>query len=105
MKAKECATTNIKLPKEEFEILKKEASKQKKSVSFLAQKLIQDYFKKQTKIPIDTKIKKEKVKKVTEKDVLRWSREAKKLKKEGKLPLFKDLIKKEYPLLAKKYNL
>ncbi|NOY35501.1 MAG: hypothetical protein GXP44_01095 [bacterium] len=42
---------------------------------------------------------------VTEDDVLRWSKEAKKLKKEGKLPLFKDLIKKEYPALAKKHRL
>ncbi|MBU2109683.1 hypothetical protein KKB71_01875 [Patescibacteria group bacterium] len=50
-------------------------------------------------------IKKEERGRVTEADVLRWSREAKKLKKAGKLPLFKDLIKKEYPSLAKKYNL
>ncbi|MBU4224000.1 hypothetical protein KJ934_02160 [Patescibacteria group bacterium] len=48
---------------------------------------------------------KEKKEQVTESDVLRWSREAKKLKKAGKLPLFKDLIKKEYPSLAKKYSL
>jgi hypothetical protein len=42
---------------------------------------------------------------ITEEDVLRWSREAKHLKKEGKLPLFKNLIKKEYPSLARKYRL
>lgn len=42
---------------------------------------------------------------VTAEDVLRWSREAKELKKKGKLPLFRDLIKREYPGIAKKYNL
>lgn len=42
---------------------------------------------------------------VTEENVLRWSREAKKLKRAGKLPLFEDLIKKEYPKIAKKYYL
>ena len=42
---------------------------------------------------------------VSEDDVLRWSREAKKLKKAGKLPQFNELVKKEYPVLAKKYRL
>jgi hypothetical protein len=50
-------------------------------------------------------IKKEEKTRVTEADVLRWSKEAKKLKKAGKLPLFKNLIKKEYPSLARKYGL
>lgn len=42
---------------------------------------------------------------VTEENVLRWSREAKKLKKAGKLPLFESFIKMEYPKIAKKYHL
>lgn len=50
-------------------------------------------------------IKKEERRQATEEDVLRWSREARKLKKAGKLPLFKNLIKKEYPALARKYSL
>ena len=42
---------------------------------------------------------------VTEDDVLRWSREAKKLKRAGKLSLFEGFIKMEYPQIAKKYHL
>ena len=49
--------------------------------------------------------KHEEEKKITEADILRWSREARKLKKTGKLPLFENLIKKEYPDIAKKYKL
>ena len=41
---------------------------------------------------------------VTEKDVLRWSKEARELKKKGKLRTFESLIEMEYPSLAKKYN-
>lgn len=42
---------------------------------------------------------------VTEENILSWSREAKKLKRADKLPLFEDLIKREYPKIAKKYHL
>lgn len=42
---------------------------------------------------------------MTEDDVLRWSREARALHKKGKLPLFENLIKREYPEIAKKYRL
>ncbi len=42
---------------------------------------------------------------VTPEDVLQWSREAKELKKRGKLRLFEDVIKNEYPKIAKKYHL
>ncbi len=41
---------------------------------------------------------------VTEEDVLRWSKEARELKKKGKLRTFKSLIGMEYPSLAKKYH-
>lgn len=42
---------------------------------------------------------------VTEESILRLAKEARQLYLDGKLPLFKDLIKKEYPQLAKKYSL
>lgn len=42
---------------------------------------------------------------VTEEDVMRWSREAKELKKQGKLRTFENLIKEEYPSLAKKHRI
>ncbi|MBI3020185.1 MAG: hypothetical protein HYY60_02570 [Parcubacteria group bacterium] len=41
---------------------------------------------------------------ITEEDVLRWSEEARELKKKGKLRTFESLIEMEYPSLAKKYN-
>lgn len=43
-------------------------------------------------------------KEMTAEDLLALSREAKQLNLSGKLPLFSDLIKKEYPALAKKYK-
>lgn len=46
----------------------------------------------------------QKSKEMTAEDLLRLSREARKLYQEGKLPLFSDLIKKEYPALAKKHE-
>ncbi|MEK7480666.1 MAG: hypothetical protein AAB604_01010 [Patescibacteria group bacterium] len=42
---------------------------------------------------------------VTEKDVLRWSQEARALHKKGKLLFFEKLIEKEYPEIAKKFRL
>ncbi len=47
----------------------------------------------------------EKLQEVTAEDVLNWSREAKQLKKQGKLKSFESLVKKEYPEFAKKYVL
>jgi len=49
--------------------------------------------------------KNEEKEQVTEADVLRWSKEARKLHRAGKLPLFKNLIKREHPSLARKYGL
>ena len=46
-----------------------------------------------------------KEKEMTDEDLLALSREAKQLHKAGKLPLFSDLIKKEYPALAKKHKM
>lgn len=42
---------------------------------------------------------------ITEESILRMAKEARQLYLAGKLPLFRDLIKKEYPQLAKKYSL
>lgn len=42
---------------------------------------------------------------VKEQDILRWSQEAKELKKVGKLPLFKNLAKRAYPDLARKHKI
>lgn len=50
-------------------------------------------------------LKEKRKEEITEEDVLRWSQEAKRLKRAGKLPLFKNLIRKEYPNLARKYRL
>lgn len=43
-------------------------------------------------------------KEMTAEKLLALSREAKRLHRARKLPLFSDLIKKEYPALAKKYQ-
>lgn len=43
--------------------------------------------------------------KVTEEDILEWSKEAKQLHQKGELQEFKTLIKKDYPQLANKYKL
>lgn len=42
---------------------------------------------------------------VTENDVLRWSQEAKRLKKIGKLAIFKNFAKSEYSDIARKYGI
>lgn len=42
---------------------------------------------------------------MTAPNLLRLSREAKQLHQKRKLPLFSDLIKREYPSLAKKHKL
>lgn len=42
---------------------------------------------------------------ITEEFILQMAKEARRLNRAGKLPLFKDLIRKEYPQLAKKYSL
>lgn len=80
----------LTVPKKEYEELKRKASLYEALVQSTPDRVF------------DLKQKKENV---TEQDVLRWSREAKKLKKVGKLPLFENLIKKEYPKIAKKYHL
>ena len=42
---------------------------------------------------------------VCEDDVLQWSKESRALNSTGNLPDFKDLIRKDYPEIAKKYEI
>lgn len=42
---------------------------------------------------------------VDETDILEWAQEAKKQKKSGKLDSIRNMVKKEYPVIAKKYGI
>lgn len=82
--------STITIPKKEYEELKRHAS------AYL--KIVEETFKAKKDTPREDE-------EITEESVLRMAKEARQLYRAGKLPLFKDLIKKEYPQLAKKYSL
>ncbi|GEM_PF-2813183 len=66
----------LTIPKKEYEELKQKAA------------LYDEYVKSASHDVLDVQKKKETA---TEEDVLRWSREARRLKRQGKLPLLKSL--------------
>ena len=79
----------ITIPKKEYNILKKHSAAYIKMAKKVAQ----------------VKGRKFDDEEITEDSILQLAREAKRLSRAGKLALFKDLIKKEYPELAHKYAL